>query len=335
VKPLNIPREYDSSEKLKKISRVLVTGVAGFMGSHLAERFISDGVEVVGIDNFSCGFMENLENLVKKKEFHLVKGDIRKIADLQRSMKEVEGVLHFAAQSSVPKSAENPLEDFEVNVRGTLNVLECARKLDVGVVIFASSSTVYGVTEVLPTDENQPILPISNYGASKAAAEAFCASYSALYDIKTANLRYYNIYGPRSRRGVMFDLLEKLRKNWRELEVLGDGKQTKDYLYISDAVDATMLIIEKGRLKGEAYNVGYGRNFSVSEIVEEILKITGLAGKTKIRYTGKSWPGDVPVTLADISKLKSLGFRPKVSLGDGLRKFIDWYEKTYGCVGAK
>lgn len=303
------------------------------MGSHLAERFVSDGVEVVGLDNFSCGFMSNLENLMKKKEFHLIKGDIRKIADLQKGMKDADCVLHFAAQSSVPKSAENPLEDFEVNVKGTINILECARRMDVETVIFASSSTVYGVPEVLPTDENQPILPISNYGASKAAAEAFCTSYSALYGIRTANLRYYNIYGPRSRRGVMFDLLEKLRKNWKELEVLGDGTQTKDFLYISDAVDATMLVIRKGKLRGEAYNVGYGRNFSVAEVVEKILKITGLARKTKVKYTGKSWPGDVPVTLANISRLQSLGFRPEVSLEDGLRKFVDWYEKTCGRVG--
>jgi len=312
-------------------SKALITGVAGFLGSHLAERIRSQGVEVVGIDNFSSGDVKNLSTLKKHKSFSLVKGDILKYEDLSKSFKDVDVVFHFAAQSSVPKSTEDPIRDFEINVRGTLNVLELARKKEVNGVIFASSSTVYG-NAVLPTPENHLLRPISNYGASKAASEVYCSSYSSLYGLKTAIPRYYNIFGPRSRKGVMFDLLKKLQKNPGKLEILGTGEQTKDYLYVTDAVDATLLIAEKGKLAGEAYNVGSGKNYSVKEIAEKLLEILGLSGKTKLVYTGSSWPGDVQKTLADISRLRALGFSPKVSFDQGLRSFVSWYESEHGKV---
>jgi UDP-glucose 4-epimerase len=175
--------------------------------------------------------------------------------------------------------------------------------------------------------------PISNYGASKVAGEVYCQSYCSLYGIRTASLRYYNVYGPRSRKGVMFDLLEKLRGNWRELEVIGDGNQRKDYLYISDAVEATMLVLGRGKLEGEAYNIGSGKSVTVREIVEMILEAVGLRGLTNVVYTGKSWAGDVPVTLADISRLRKMGFEPEVSVRQGLGMFIEWYEENYGNVG--
>jgi UDP-glucose 4-epimerase len=161
----------------------------------------------------------------------------------------------------------------------------------------------------------------------------YCQSYCSLYGIRTASLRYYNVYGPRSRKGVMFDLLEKLRGNWRELEVIGDGNQRKDYLYISDAVEATMLVLGRGKLEGEAYNIGSGKSVTVREIVEMILEAVGLRGLTNVVYTGKSWAGDVPVTLADISRLRKMGFEPEVSVRQGLGMFIEWYEENYGNVG--
>jgi UDP-glucose 4-epimerase len=199
-------------------------------------------------------------------------------------------------------------------------------------VLFASSSTVYGEAE-LPTSEDYPLRPISNYGASKAAAEAYCSSYSSLYGLRTASLRYFNIYGPRSRKGVMFDLLEKLRRDRDRLEVLGTGKQEKDYLYIDDAVDATLLVAEKGRLGGEAYNVGSGVSYTVKELAMSLLEILGLGGRIKVICKGGlSWPGDVQRTRADISKLGKLGFSPKVELDRGMRTFVDWYQSEYGRI---
>lgn len=313
-------------------SRVLITGAAGFIGSCLAERLRSLGFEVVGLDNFSNGFMENLSALKKNRGFELVRGDILNPKDLSKVRGRVDSVVHMAAQSSVARSTEDPVRDFELNVQGTLNVLEWARKADHRVVLFASSSTVYG-DAALPTPEDHPLRPISNYGASKAAAEVYCRSYASLYGLKTASLRYFNIFGPRSRKGVMFDFIKKLRTNNRRLEVLGTGNQSKDYLYIDDVIDATLLVASKGKLEGEVYNVGSGKAYTVKELAELMLKILGLKGKTKLIYKGGlSWPGDVQKTRADISKVKALGFKPKVGLEQGLRAFVDWYGAEYGFV---
>jgi UDP-glucose 4-epimerase len=313
-------------------SKVLVTGVAGFVGSHIADRLRSLGIKVVGLDDFSNGFMDNLSALKKDKDFTLVRGDILNPKDLSKACGGVDSVIHMAAQSSVARSTEDPVQDFELNVTGTLNVLEAARRADIETVIFASSSTVYG-DAVLPTPEDHPLRPISNYGASKAAAEAYCSSYSALYGLKTVGLRYYNIFGPRSRKGVMFDLLQKLQKDNRKLEVLGTGDQTKDYLYIDDAVDATLLVASKGKLAGEAYNVGSGESYSVKELVSRLLGLVGLSGKTKLLYKGGvSWLGDVQETLADISKLRKLGFAPKIGFDKGMKLFVEWYQREYGKI---
>lgn len=309
---------------------MLVTGAAGFIGSHLVERLVERGLEVTGIDNLSTGLVENLFSVHANRRFSFIKGDVLDKAVMSRALRDVDVVFHMAAQSSVTDSTDDPVRDFEINVQGTLNVLEHARKAKVDEVIFASSSTVYGEARALPTPEEHPFLPISNYGASKAAAEVYCTSYSSLYGLKTANLRYYNVYGPRSRKGVMFDLLRKLQKNNKKLEVLGTGGQAKDYLYIDDAVSATLLVASKGKLAGEAYNVGSGESYAVKELVTKLLKILGLAGKTKPFYTGFSWHGDVQRTQADISRLKKLGFRPAVGIDQGLKRFIDWYKSEYG-----
>lgn len=307
-----------------------MTGAAGFIGSHLAERLRSMGLEVVGIDNFSNGHEENLAALKGNHGFRLVRGDILDPKDLSKACEGVDSIIHMAANSSVARSAEEPMEDFRLNAVGTLNVLECARKGDIRTVLVASSSTVYGEAK-LPTPEDHPIRPISNYGASKAAAEGYCSSYSYLYGMRTASLRYFNIYGPRSRKGVIFDLLEKLRRDKTKLEVLGTGNQKKDYLYIDDAVDATLLVAGKGGLAGEAYNVGSGEAYTVKELARILLRILGLDDKTKIICKGGiSWPGDVQKTRADISKLRALEFVPKFGLELGLKLFVDWYKLEYG-----
>lgn len=313
---------------MKQASRVLITGVAGFIGSHLAERVRLLGPEVVGFDDFSNGYLKNLAGIRCDKRFKLIKEDILNLKDLLKASRDVDLIFHFAAHSSVPKSTENPVHDFELNVKGTLNVLECARKTKAEAVIFASSCTVYG-NATLPTPEDHPLGPISNYGASKAAAEAYCRSYNSLYGLKTASLRYFNIFGPRSRKGVMFDLLQKLQKDNTRLKVLGAGNQTKDYLYIDDTIEAILLATEKGKLAGEAYNVGSGENYSVKELVKKLLGVQSLTDKTKPFYTGLSWHGDVQKTLADISKLKALGFTPKISFEEGLSKFVSWYISEY------
>ncbi|MCK4300905.1 MAG: SDR family NAD(P)-dependent oxidoreductase [Planctomycetes bacterium] len=311
-------------------SKVLVTGAAGFIGSHLAERLCSQGLEVVGIDNLSNGCEENVSGI--GEGFELVKGDILKPEELSKACEGVDSVFHLAAQSSVAKSTEDPVSDFELNVKGTLNVLECARKAGVKTLVFTSSCTVYG-DAATPTAEDHPLGPISNYGASKAAAEAYFSSYSTLYGMGAVSVRYFNIYGPRTQKGVMFDLLQKLREDNGKLEVLGTGDQVKDYLYIDDAIDGTLLAVSEGEGSGEAYNVGSGEACTVKELVEGLLKAVGLDGKTEVTYKGGlSWPGDVQKSHSDISKMKGLGFAPKFTFDKGLKAFVDWYRAEFGKV---
>lgn len=307
---------------LNKVSKVLITGAAGFIGSHLAERLCSKEIKVIGLDDLSGGLLANLSSLEENNNFKFIEGDM---LNLNKSMEipgDLDAIFHFGAQSSVSRSTKKPGEEFDANTKGTFEVLEYARKKGVESVIFASSSTVYGNAK-LPTREEHSIKPISNYGASKASSEAYCFSYSSLYGMKNVNLRFYNIYGPRSRKGVMYDLVQKLEKNEQELEILGTGEQTKDYLYIDDTIEAIELILNEGELEGEAYNIGFGENHSVREIARKICEILGV--DPKISYTeGISWKGDVEETLADISKLTDLGFEPKIDIEEGLRRLIDW-----------
>lgn len=312
--------------------RALVTGVAGFVGSHLAERLRAMDIDVVGIDDFSNGLKENISGLGSDRRFQLVRGSILNDGALSKAFEDVDSVFHMAAQPSVARSNSEPWFDFQENALGTFNVLEAARKNSVKTVIFASSSTVYGSAK-LPTSEDEAIAPISNYGASKAAAEVYCHSYGRLYGINTASLRYYNIFGPRGNKGVMFDFFKKLQKDPSKLEVLGTGKQKKDYIYIDDTLDATILVATKGEMKGGAYNVGSGEYYSVIELVRMMLDMLGLTGKTKIKYTGGvSWPGDVQETLADISKIKRLGYSPKVGIEEGMKNLLGWFESEFDTV---
>ena len=315
-------------------SQVLVTGVAGFIGSHLAERLRSMGLGVTGIDNFSNGYEENLTALKEDMGFKLIRGDILNLNGLSKACEGVDSIFHMAAQSSVARSTEDPIHDFELNTIGMLNVLECARKADIETILFASSSTVYGEAPV-PTPEEHPLRPISNYGASKAAAEAYCHSYSSLYGLRTASLRYYNIYGPRSRKGVMFDLLQKLRKDCHRLEVLGTGEQKKDYLYVEDVIDATLLVSSSGKLKGEAYNIGSGESHTVKELVDHILRNLGLNSTKVIFRGGVSWAGDVQNTLPDTTKIRKLGFAPKTGFKEGTSIFVKWYQSEYGKISGR
>lgn len=313
--------------------RVLITGAAGFLGSHLAEKLHSEGAEVIGIDNLESGAFRNLSSLQDSEGFSFIKGDVRNAEVLSNVFRDVDTVFHFAAQPSVPSSTENPPRSFEINVRGTFNVLEQARKKEVERVIFASSSAVYGEADILPTPESCTLAPISNYGAEKAAGESYCSPYSHLYGMKTASLRYFNIYGPKSRKGVMFDFLKKLQKDSTELEILGTGEQKKDYLYVEDALNATLLVASKGELEGEAYNVGSGESYTVKEVAQKLFHILGV--DPKVRCTGGlSWRGDVQRTHADISRLKELGFQQKVRMDEGLERLVSWFLE-YGDIGGE
>jgi len=294
---------------------ILVSGGAGFIGSHLVDELLKRGFRVRVVDNLSSGSPENIRHNIGNKNFEFVRGDLKSPEESLKAVKDAEIVYHLAANPEVRVSTTAPEIHFKENIITTFNLLEACRKLDtVEKLVFASSSTVYGDAKVFPTPENHELKPISVYGASKAACESLICSYAYLYGFKAVSLRYANIVGPRLRHGVVFDFLMKLKGDPNVLKVLGDGTQKKSYLYISDAIEATLLVTDKLTERFETYNIGNEDWITVAEIAEIVSKIAGL--KPKIIFTGgtrdgRGWPGDVKYMLLSIEKIKKLGWKPK------------------------
>lgn len=301
--------------------KVVVTGAAGFIGSHLVDKLLSQGYTVTGIDNLSAGRLENLEETLGYESFKLVRADLLDPSAWSNEFRGAEIVFHLAANPEVRHSVREPLEHYHQNLTATMHVLEVARRHRVNTIVYASSSTVYGDPEQIPTPESHPLKPISIYGATKAAAESLLETYSRLYGIKTLILRYANIVGPRLRHGVIYDFIMKLLRDPARLEILGDGSQRKSYLHVSDAIDATLAALDNLIVTGEyseTYNVGNEDWTTVREIADTVAKAMGLE-EVKYIYKpatpdGRGWPGDVKVMLLDITKIKeATGWQPKMN----------------------
>lgn len=306
---------------------VFVTGGCGFIGSHLVDKLVEKGNKVIVVDNLSAGSVENIDT--KKVKF--VKGDILDLKLMKKLTKNIDIVFHFAAQPDVRKSYTQVYEDFQVNVLGTINVLEAMRENNVKVMIFASSAgTIYGETKVVPTPEEHPLLPISHYGASKAACEQYLSSYAFLFDMTCVSLRYGNIFGPRSNHGVIYDFFHKLKNNPSSLEILGDGKQEKSYLYIDDCISASLIAAEKSKTGFTPWNISSDKTLIVKEIAKIVVDEMKLKN-VKFQYTGgkRGWAGDVVYAYPDITKVKKHGFVPKVSMEEGIRRYVNWLENNY------
>ena len=300
--------------------QVVVTGGAGFIGSNLCRTLLEQGAKVTAYDNLYSGKIEFIEDLMGKG-LNFVQEDIRDAAALEKATKNCEVIFHLAAQTSVPFSMENPKEDSEINVVGTLNVLEAARKAGARVV-FASSAAVYGNPEKRPTPETYPTHPIAFYGLSKLLGENCCQFYQEIYGLEVVMLRIFNVYGPNC-HGVIYDFLNKLQKTPNKLEVLGTGRQARDFIYISDMVDFLLKAATSPAAAGEVFNVGTGTTTSVSELAKMIIEILGLKDVDVYFKGGQAWEGDMDITLADNRKaLNKLQWRPQVSLKEGLKKLI-------------
>jgi len=296
--------------------KMLVTGGAGFIGSHLVDRLVDEGYKVRVVDNLSSGRTENLRRHTDSNAIELLIGDLKDPQTALRSVENVDMVFHFAANPEVRVSSIDPETHFNENIVATFNLLEAMRKRNVREIVFASSSSVYGEPDEIPVDENAPIKPVSVYGASKASCETLIHAYSKLYKIKAVLLRYANVVGPRLRHGVIWDLINKLIKNPRELEILGDGRQIRSYIYIDDAVEATMIAWRKTDADYEVYNVGNEDWITVDEVADEIIKILRLKDVKKIyrpMLHGVGWLGDVKRIALKIEKIKRIGFKPKIS----------------------
>lgn len=295
--------------------RVLVTGGAGFIGSHVVDMLISQGHAVTVLDNLSSGTPEFINKRAEFYEIDLAH-DRDKVGSLLNS---VEQVWHIAADPEVKIENKEPQVIYRNNVLATFNLLEETRKAEVGEVVFTSTSTVYGEAEQIPTPEEYPTIPISLYGASKLACEALISSYCHTFDMRGWVYRFANVIGKRSNHGVIYDFIHKLRNNPEELEILGDGEQNKSYIYISDCVDA-MFSGLKASDKVNILNIGSEDQVKVKRIAEIVSEEMGMEPEFKFTGGDRGWKGDVPVMLLSIDKLKTLGWSPKFNSESAVRR---------------
>lgn len=317
-----------------KGEKALVTGGAGFIGSHLVDRLVEMGCDVVVLDNLSNSSLEYLQDYIDRGLVEFVKGDVRDFETVESCVEGSSLVFHFAAQYDVRRSVSDPLYDFDVNVHGIINILEAMRKKDVLNIVFASSGgTLYGLAEAFPTPETYPPQPISPYGASKAASEMYISAYCACYGLCGVSLRYANIIGPRSLHGVIFDFYQKLKNEPRSLQILGDGKQKKSYMDVSDCIDASLYATERVESGFNIFNIGSEEWVTVNYIAKIVISELKLRD-VELSYTGgeQGWTGDVPLMLLDISKLKSLGWKPKMRIDEAIRRYVKWLVEKYGHV---
>ncbi|MGC9071088.1 MAG: NAD-dependent epimerase/dehydratase family protein [Acidilobus sp.] len=309
--------------------RVAITGGAGFIGSHLVELLLNEGHRVVVVDNLSTGRLEFLNNVINDPNLEFMSGDLRDPEVALRAIRGSDAVYHLAANPEVRIGAQDPASIYEQNIRVTFNVLEAMRLQGVSVIGFASSSTVYGDARVMPTPEDYaPLKPISVYGASKLAGEALVSGYAHTFSWTAVSFRLANVVGPRLTHGVIYDFIQKLRRNLNELEVLGDGTQSKSYIHVSDTVRAMYYLLSEAVRRGvtyEAFNVGSEDRVSVLEIASMVSSEMGLS--PRIYATGgvdggRGWKGDVKYMLLDVRKAASWGWRPTMNSREAVRRAV-------------
>jgi len=313
---------------VRNYSRALITGGAGFIGSHLVDRLIEDGLEVTVLDNLSCGQQENLSLHAKDDSFHFVRGDIRDTGLVRGLVKGVDIIFHEAAIVSVPLTIKDPALAHDVNVNGTLNILTACLNSNVKGFVYASSCAVYGNAGVSPQNEGLPPSPISPYAATKVSAEGYCRAFHQVYGLETVALRLFNVYGPRQKlgeySGVLVKFMDRLSRNEPPV-IYGDGEQTRDFTYVEDVVEAHMLASNSKNAVGEVLNIATGDATKICELVKILSAVMDVAPLRPIY--AESRPGDVRHSCGDIAKARRvLGYMPKFSLEEGLRMFFKWYE---------
>jgi len=312
--------------------RILVTGGAGFIGSWVSERLLDRGDEVVVVDNFDPFYdrrskERGIETLAGRAGFDLMEADIADSPTLKRALSGVDRVVHLAALAGVRPSILQPARYMQVNVEGTVRVLEACRETGVRHVVVASSSSVYGKRSQTPFSECDPCdRPASPYAASKRATELVCANYNELFDIGITCLRYFTVFGPRQRPEMAIHKFVRLALHGHPIPLFGDGTSGRDYTYIDDIVNGTLAALDRQDEAFHIYNLGGAQPVTLSKLIDAISE----AIDTKVAISPQPWqPGDVPVTSADIRLAeRDLGYAPQVSLQEGLRRFVLWYRKN-------
>lgn len=305
--------------------RTLVTGGAGFIGSHIAHRLLEGGHEVVVLDNFFSGKRENIAAI--GKDVKVIEGDVRNLETVEKAAAGCELVYHEAAIVSVPFSVERPQESHDVNIQGTFNVLQAARKSGTKRVVFASSAAIYGEEPTLPKRESMRAEPMSPYGVEKITGEHYLATWSKLFGVETVALRYFNVFGQRQDpkspySGVISIFVDRILAG-KPITFFGDGSQSRDFVFVANVVDANILAgtADAKVVSGQAFNVACGKR---TTLVELATMIERAAGKTVERSFAESRAGDIKDSLADITRAKeSLGYAPKVEVEEGLKRLVD------------
>lgn len=313
--------------------RFLVTGGAGFIGSHIVEALIKEGKKVRILDNFCTGKKENIDDILKKynnkDSLEIIKGDLRDKNIVNSAVKNIDYIFHLGALTSVSRSVEDSITTSEVNIMGTLNVLNAAKSSGVRRIIYSSSSSAYGDSPRLPKNEAMETNPLSPYAVSKLAGEDYCKVFTRLYGLETVILRYFNVFGPRqdpdSRYSAVIPKFIKMILNNIQPTVYGDGEQTRDFTYIENVVDANLQALKKNGIRGEVFNIACGEKITINQLVKEIGDILNRDVKPIYIEPRK---GDVRDSMADISKAENLlGYKPKIGVRKGLETTIRYFSK--------
>lgn len=305
--------------------QILITGVAGFIASSLADRFLALGHTVVGYDNFSTGQESFVATALENPGFRLIRADLLDFETLSKAMAGVEMVFHLAANADVRFGTEHPRRDLEQNTIATWNVLETMRLNRVGKIGFASTGSVYGEAETIPTPENCPFpIQTSLYGASKLAAEGLISAYAEGFGIQAYIFRFVSILGERYTHGHVFDFLRQLREHPGHLDVLGNGKQRKSYLYVQDCVDAILTVLEKSSGKVNVFNLGTDEYCEVLDSIGWISERLGVTPEIRLAGGVRGWIGDNPFIFLDCSRVRELGWRPNLTIREAVIRTVDY-----------
>lgn len=305
----------------------LITGGAGFIGSNIAQKLVGLGYKVRIIDNLATGRRENIAAIEEEVDF--IEGDITDLEMVVEGMDGIDLVFHEAALPSVPRSIADPISSNEANIKGTLNVLIAARDKGVKRLVYASSSSVYGDAPELPKVETIPVNPLSPYALTKYAGEKYCQLFYALYDLETVCLRYFNVFGPNqdpsSQYAAVIPKFITAMLEGEPITIFGDGEQTRDFTYVDNVVEANILAAFSKKGIGEVFNIAYGNQISINDLVAFLQKNIGVASKIQ---NVEARRGEVRDSLAQVTKAKNeLGYDPKIDVYQGLKKCIEWYRK--------
>jgi len=331
VKILGFPKTHRYELELLGDLKVkyFVTGCAGFIGSNLTDKLLKDGHEVIGFDNFSTGQKEFLVEAQKSPKFTLIQADLMDKEAVKDAMKNVDAVFHLAANADVRFGTNHPHKDLEQNAIATSHVLEGMRANNVKKIAFASTGSIYGEAEVIPTPEHAPFpIQTSLYGASKLAAEGLIQAYCEGFNFQGYIFRFVSILGERYTHGHVYDFYQQLLKDPSQLQVLGNGKQRKSYLYIQDCLDAMLFAMDNAKEKVNIYNLGTDEYCEVNQSISWICEFLGIAPQKN--YTGgeRGWIGDNPFIFLDTARIRSLGWKPKLSIKEGIIQTIKYLKEN-------